>query len=67
VGDIPEGSVRKAGNRTRVTALLIDTADESHLGSERYDREMTEVFSVKDEASQFSIGTKGRWDVTFKI
>jgi TolB-like protein len=39
VQNILEGSVRKSGNRLRVTAQLIDTSDESHLWSERYDRE----------------------------
>jgi serine/threonine protein kinase/tetratricopeptide (TPR) repeat protein len=49
VKNILEGSVRKSGNRIRVTAQLINTADESHLWSERYDREMTDVFSIQDE------------------
>ena len=49
VGTILEGSVRKAGNRIRVTAQLIDASDGSHLWSERYDRELTDVFEVQDE------------------
>jgi tetratricopeptide (TPR) repeat protein len=44
-----EGSVRKAGNRLRVTAQLIEAADGYHLWSERYDREMDDVFAVQDE------------------
>jgi eukaryotic-like serine/threonine-protein kinase len=52
VQNILEGSVRKSGNRIRVTAQLIDTADESHLWSERYDREMTDVFAIQDEVCQ---------------
>ena len=52
VGNILEGSVRKAGNRIRVTAQLITAADGSHLWSERYDREMTDVFAVQDEIAQ---------------
>ncbi len=52
VGTILEGSVRRAGNRIRVTAQLINVADESHLWSERYDREMTDVFAIQDEISQ---------------
>ena len=52
VANILEGSVRKAGNRIRVTAQLIDAADGSHLWSERYDREMTDVFAIQDEISQ---------------
>ena len=52
VQNILEGSVRKSGNFIRVTAQLINTADESHLWSERYDREMTDVFALQDEISQ---------------
>jgi serine/threonine protein kinase/Flp pilus assembly protein TadD len=44
-----EGSVRKAGNRIRVTAQLIKAADGFHLWSERYDREMTDIFAIQDE------------------
>jgi len=49
VNTILEGSVRKAGNRIRVTAQLITAADGSHLWSERYDREMTDVFAIQDD------------------
>ena len=52
VGHILEGSVRKAGNRIRVTAQLIKVADQSHLWSDRFDREMTDVFSIQDEIAQ---------------
>ncbi len=52
VANILEGSVRKAGNRIRVIAQLITAADGSHLWSERYDREMTDVFAVQDEIAQ---------------
>ncbi len=48
---ILEGSVRRAGNRIRVTAQLINVADGYHLWSERYDRDMTDVFAVQDEIS----------------
>jgi len=51
VANILEGSVRRSGNRIRVTAQLITAADGSHLWSERYDREMAEVFAVQDEIS----------------
>ena len=51
VGTVLEGSVRKAGNRLRITAQLIDVADDSHIWSERYDREMTDVFAIQDEIS----------------
>ncbi|MGA2263375.1 MAG: protein kinase [Acidobacteriota bacterium] len=49
VENILEGSVRKAGNRIRVTAQLVSAADGYHHWSERYDREMTDVFAIQDE------------------
>jgi TolB-like protein/Tfp pilus assembly protein PilF len=49
VGTILEGSVRRAGSRIRVTAQLIEAANGSHLWSERYDRDMTDVFAIQDE------------------
>jgi eukaryotic-like serine/threonine-protein kinase len=52
VTTVLEGSVRRAGNRVRVGAQLIQVADESHLWSERYDREMTDIFAIQDEISQ---------------
>ena len=47
-----EGSVRKAGNRIRVTAQLIKVADGFHLWSERFDRELTDIFAIQDEVTQ---------------
>ena len=47
-----EGSVRRAGNRIRVTAQLINAADGNHLWSERYDREMADVFAIQDDIAQ---------------
>ncbi len=49
VSNVLEGSVRSAGNRLRVTAQLIQAADGAHLWSERYDRDMTDVFAIQDE------------------
>lgn len=49
VTTILEGSVRKAGNRLRITAQLVDTAGGHHLWSERYDRDMGDVFAIQDE------------------
>lgn len=49
VTTVVEGSVRKAGNRLRVTAQLVNVADGYHLWSERYDRELDDVFAVQDE------------------
>ncbi len=51
VEHILEGSVRKAGNRIRITAQLIGAADGFHLWSERYDRELADIFAVQDEIS----------------
>jgi serine/threonine-protein kinase len=47
-----EGSVRKAGNRLRITAQLINVADGFHLWSERFDRELADVFAIQDEIAQ---------------
>jgi serine/threonine protein kinase/tetratricopeptide (TPR) repeat protein len=49
VGTLLEGSVRKAGNRLRITAQLIDTANGFHLWSETYDRELEDIFAVQDD------------------
>ena len=56
VAHVLEGSVRKAGNRIRVTAQLITATDGSHLWSERYDREMTDVFAIQDEIAEAIAG-----------
>jgi TolB-like protein len=56
VTNVLEGSVRKAGSCIRVTAQLITAADGSHLWSERYDREMTDVFAIQDEIAQAIAG-----------
>ena len=47
-----EGSVRKAGNRVRITAQLIDGTTGGHLWAERYDRDLTDIFAVQDEVTQ---------------
>jgi TolB-like protein/Flp pilus assembly protein TadD len=51
VGAVLEGSVRKAGNRLRITAQLINVTDGYHLWSERFDRELEDVFAIQDEIS----------------
>ncbi|MFN0112192.1 MAG: tetratricopeptide repeat protein [Blastocatellia bacterium] len=51
VGAVLEGSVRKSGNRLRITAQLINIADGYHLWSERYDRQMEDIFDIQDEIS----------------
>ena len=52
VAHILEGSVRKAGNRVRITAQLIEVATDSHRWSETYDRELTDIFAVQDDIAQ---------------
>ena len=52
VATVLEGSVRKAENRLRITAQLINVDDGYHLWSERYDREMEDVFAIQDEIAK---------------
>ena len=52
VDNVIEGSVRKAGNKIRITAQLIKVTDDAHLWSETYDRELEDVFSIQDEISK---------------
>jgi adenylate cyclase len=52
VSHIVEGSVRKGGERVRITAQLIDAATDRHLWSERYDRTLEDVFAVQDDITQ---------------
>ena len=56
VATVLEGSVRQAGQRLRVTAQLIDVSNGYHVWSERYDREMQDVFAVQDEISRAIAG-----------
>jgi serine/threonine protein kinase/Tfp pilus assembly protein PilF len=51
VGTLLEGSVRKAGNRLRITTQLVNAADGYHLWSEKYDRNVEHVFAIQDEIS----------------
>jgi len=51
VDKVLEGSVRKAGNRVRITAQLINAADGYHIWSENYDRDLHDIFEVQDEIS----------------
>jgi TolB-like protein/class 3 adenylate cyclase/Tfp pilus assembly protein PilF len=51
VDRVLEGSVRKSGNRVRITAQLINAADGYHIWSENYDRNLTDIFEVQDEIS----------------
>ncbi len=52
VGHVLEGSVRKAGNRVRINAQLIDGSTGGHLWAERYDRDLEDIFAVQDEVTR---------------
>src|SRR5262245_58991060 len=51
VSHVVEGSVRKAAGRVRITAQLIDGANDSHVWAERYDRDLNDIFAIQDEIS----------------
>ncbi|MBW3565408.1 MAG: protein kinase [Acidobacteria bacterium] len=52
VGTVLEGSVRKAGDRVRVTARLVNVSDGYRLWAEQYDRDMKDIFAIQDEIAQ---------------
>jgi adenylate cyclase len=52
VTHVVEGSVRKAGNRVRITAQLIEAATDTHLWADRWDRDLDDIFALQDEISQ---------------
>jgi len=56
VGTVLEGSIRKTGNRIRITAQLINVADGFHIFSEQYDRDMTDIFAIQDEIAKLVAG-----------
>ena len=51
-----EGSVRKAGNRVRITAQLIEAETGHHVWAEKYDRELIDIFDLQDEMTQTIAG-----------
>jgi adenylate cyclase len=57
VGYVVEGSVRKAGNRVRVTVQLVDASNGEHIWAERYDRELNDIFDLQDELCQSIVAT----------
>jgi eukaryotic-like serine/threonine-protein kinase len=64
VSTVLEGSVRRAGNRVRITAQLVNVSDGYHLWSDRYDRELTDIFAIQDEiataiASRLAVTLRG--------
>jgi adenylate cyclase len=54
---VVEGSVRKAGNRVRVTVQLIDAESDRHVWAERYDRELEDLFAIQDEVTAAIVAT----------
>ena len=56
VRHVLEGSVRKSGNRVRITAQLIDATSGGHLWAERFDRDLTDIFAVQDDVTQQIVG-----------
>ena len=52
VAHVLEGSVRKAGNRIRITAQLIEARSDTHLWSQAYDRELDDIFAIQDEVAK---------------
>lgn len=54
---VAEGSVRKAGNRVRVTVQLIDTENDVHIWAERYDRDLDDIFEIQDEITSAIVAT----------
>jgi TolB-like protein len=53
---VVEGSVRRAGNRVRITAQLIEAETGTHIWAERYDRELEDIFAVQDEVTRSIVG-----------
>jgi adenylate cyclase len=49
---VVEGSVRKAGQRVRITVQLIDASTDRHLWAERYDRDLEDIFAIQDEVTE---------------
>ena len=56
-GYIVEGSVRRAGNRVRITAQLVDAGSGAHLWADRYDRGLEDVFAIQEEIAQQIVAT----------
>jgi adenylate cyclase len=54
---VVEGSVRKAGNRVRVTVQLIDALSDRHIWAERYDRDLEDIFAIQDEVTSAIVAT----------
>ncbi len=60
VNNLLEGSVRKAGNRVRITTQLVSTLDGTHVWSDKYDRDLDDIFSIQEDiASKVATALKG--------
>ncbi|HMB47842.1 MAG TPA: adenylate/guanylate cyclase domain-containing protein [Afifellaceae bacterium] len=55
-----EGSVRRSGGRVRITVQLIDTANDSHIWAEKYDRTLDDIFEIQDEVTSATVATLPR-------
>jgi TolB-like protein len=55
-----EGSVRKAGNRLRITAQLVEAETGNHVWAERYDRDLSDIFVVQDEITERVVARSSR-------
>ena len=65
---VVEGSVRKVGNRVRISAQLVEAESGNHLWAERYDRELEDIFAVQDEVvSNIAMMVPGRVEVADRI
>ena len=53
---VSEGTIRKAGNRVRITCRLIDSETGAHLWADRFDRELTDIFAIQDEVTAKIVG-----------
>jgi TolB-like protein len=62
VRSVLEGSIRRAGNRVRITAQLIDAATGAHLWADRYDRDLTDIFEAFDSEPGFGRGRPDQFD-----
>jgi adenylate cyclase len=56
VRSVLEGSIRRAGNRVRITAQLIDAISGAHVWADRYDRDLTDIFAVQDDVTRRIVG-----------
>jgi len=56
VASVLEGSIRRAGQRVRITAQLIDASNGGHLWADRYDRDLTDIFEVQDDVTRRIVG-----------